>query len=383
MKISLCAALLLPSLAFGQVNISGTAVEIGGSSGGSGPTLQTNGVNTTTQSLADFINSVTNSTGLTVTFSNPSGGQIQSEIGGSLVMTSLAGFTSPAAGDVAVYNSGWTKFAGNNSGTQCFTENASGVPAWASCGAGSAAFSALTSGTNTAATMNVGTGASIGTLGTGTIAATSVGGVTVTGTPSLGQVLTATSSSAANWQAIPAAPASNLLGGALGSLPYQSATNVTTFIAGPTTSGHTFVPCWQPAGSLIAPTACDLATYLASPPAIGSGTPNAITVSTLNGHAIVQNTTITVANGLTVNANSADVVTAHTVSMPGLTASCVVVGGDSSDSLSVAGFGTTGGLVIKGWPSTNTFNYRVVNQTATAITISGGPITFNLGAVCH
>jgi hypothetical protein len=68
----------------------------------------------------------------------------------------------------------------------------------------------------------------------------------------------------------------NLAGGAVGSLPYQSAASTTTFIASPTTSGHTFVPAWQPSGSAIAPAALDLATYLASPPAIGGTTPAAI-----------------------------------------------------------------------------------------------------------
>ena len=65
---------------------------------------------------------------------------------------------------------------------------------------GGAAFSALTSGSNTTAAMLVGTGASLGPTGTGTIAATSIDGVTVTGTPTSGQVPTATSGSAATWQ---------------------------------------------------------------------------------------------------------------------------------------------------------------------------------------
>lgn len=53
--------------------------------------------------------------------------------------------------------------------------------AGASClssGGGSSAFSSLTSGTNTTATMVVGSGASLGVSGTGTIAATSCGGTT-------------------------------------------------------------------------------------------------------------------------------------------------------------------------------------------------------------
>lgn len=61
-------------------------------------------------------------------------------------------------------------------------------------------FDAIGSGTNATATMHVGSGASLDATGTGTIDATAVGGITVTGTPTSGQVLTATSGSAADWQ---------------------------------------------------------------------------------------------------------------------------------------------------------------------------------------
>ena len=54
------------------------------------------------------------------------------------------------------------------------------------------------------------------------------------------------------------ASSTNLLGGAVGSAPYQSASNTTAFLASPTTSGHTFVYSWQPLGSPISPVAYDL-----------------------------------------------------------------------------------------------------------------------------
>ncbi len=63
------------------------------------------------------------------------------------------------------------------------------------------AFSAITAGTNTSAAMVVGTGASLTTSGSGTINATSIEGITISGTPSVGYVPTATSASAATWQA--------------------------------------------------------------------------------------------------------------------------------------------------------------------------------------
>ena len=51
--------------------------------------------------------------------------------------------------------------------------------------------------------------------------------------------------------------ASNLAGGALGSVPAQSAPDTTGFVASPTTSGHTFLLGWQPSGAAVAPHAID------------------------------------------------------------------------------------------------------------------------------
>ncbi len=58
--------------------------------------------------------------------------------------------------------------------------------------------------------------------------------------------------------------AAGLAGGAVGSAPYQSAANVTSFVASPTTSGHTFVYGWQPTGSALPPGAIDITAYLTS-----------------------------------------------------------------------------------------------------------------------
>ncbi len=75
-----------------------------------------------------------------------------------------------------------------------------GIPAWAAA-SGGGGFSSITTGTNVSATMTVGSGASIVVSGTGIVEATQVQGVIVSGTaPSTGQVLTATSTTAANWQ---------------------------------------------------------------------------------------------------------------------------------------------------------------------------------------
>lgn len=88
--------------------------------------------------------------------------------------TGLAMFgTSPTA-------SGFT-LSDVATGTQCLHANSSGVVSGtgSECGSGggSSAFSALTSSTNTTAAMVVSTGASLGASGSGTIAATSVTGL--------------------------------------------------------------------------------------------------------------------------------------------------------------------------------------------------------------
>jgi hypothetical protein len=78
---------------------------------------------------------------------------------------SVSAATAPTAGEV-------------------LTATSSTTATWQPSSGGSSAFSALTSGTNTTAAMLVGTGASLGVSGSGTIAATSVavGGITGLGT---------------------------------------------------------------------------------------------------------------------------------------------------------------------------------------------------------
>ena len=74
--------------------------------------------------------------------------------------------------------------------------------------------------------------------------------------------------------------AAAIAGGALGSLPYQSAVNTTLFLASPTTNGHAFVHGWNTStGSATAPTIFDLGTYLGAN--IGQASPIVVTPSTL------------------------------------------------------------------------------------------------------
>lgn len=59
-----------------------------------------------------------------------------------------------------------------------------------------------------------------------------------------------------------AGTATNLSGGALGSVPYQLSSGTTTYVGSPTTSGHIFFLGWTPSGSAIAAGAIDETTSL-------------------------------------------------------------------------------------------------------------------------
>jgi hypothetical protein len=94
--------------------------------------------------------------------------------------------------------------------------------------------------------------------------------------------------------------ASNMGGGALGSVSYQTAPNTSGFIASPTTSGHTFFLGWQPTGSAIAPASIDLGTYLGSN--VTASSPIVATPSTL-GTQISCPTCGTAGGGTSVGVN--------------------------------------------------------------------------------
>jgi hypothetical protein len=119
--------------------------------------------------------------------------------------TVALGFQShnTASNQIVLGNSSMTQAFLFGTGDGCLSSSGGLVTgSGGACGAGGggSAFSAITGSTNTTANMVIGSGASMSTTGGGINAATSVGGITVSGTPSTGQVLTATGASAANWQ---------------------------------------------------------------------------------------------------------------------------------------------------------------------------------------
>jgi hypothetical protein len=183
-----------------------------------------------------------------------------------------------------------------NSNTGAFTFNGAGV----SC-------------TGTTCTFTGGTGS--GTVQSGTAYSPtyypSGGGAVVAGvTPFTGLAWYTTSAAPAQATAAQivgaigatavtnATNAANLSNGAVGSLPYQSAAGATAFIASPTTSGHTFVPAWQPSGSAIVPTVVDANTLSVATaanfttpitgPVMGNGA-SAPSAATSHNHSVIAN----------------------------------------------------------------------------------------------
>lgn len=104
-------------------------------------------------------------------------------------------------------------------------------------------------------------------------------------------------------------------------------------------------------------------------------TSNALTVAAA-GSGGIANTTTTVGT-TTINANTCT--TASTVTMTGVATTSVFDFTPSTDISATTGWGSSGGLTIVAWPTANTLNYKVCNQTASNIT-PGGSVTFNVGA---
>ena len=132
--------------------------------------------------------------------------------GKATISTSALGSSDNWTWTVPLISGTFVMYTGSLTANHCLQVNATAngiIDAGATCGTGGSgsAFNAITSGSNTTATMVVGSGGSLSFTGTGILNASQINGITVSGTPSTGQVLTATSSSAANWQAAPGAPA--------------------------------------------------------------------------------------------------------------------------------------------------------------------------------
>ncbi len=237
-----------------------------------------------------------------------------------------------------------------------------------------------TSGSPFIATLTLANNLTLGGTTTGTFSGNVTGNVT-------GNASTATSATSAT-------TSTNIAGGALGSVPYQSAANTTTFVSSPTTSGHTFAMAWQPSGSAIAPAALDLATYLASPPSIGTGSPGigsfttltSNSTSTLNGTVIPASVTLTrtVGSGTFALTNGTTAIspgacqTTTVVSISGVTTSDNIALDFASNPTGVTGYGPSGQTVtIYKWPTAGNINIAVCSSSNNSGSITPGAMNVN------
>lgn len=322
--------------------------------------VQTNNSANLSQAAINFLTSTANATGLIITPSNPSGGGERHEITGSLAMASLAGFASPRAGDIAVYNgTAWQKFAGNtNASTPYFSESAAGVAAWIAGGnqtwpsaagianyAGGSAWGPSYNNGNLIPANFVATNQTVSYATTQTASAADNGKLIVLNCASCSYTLPATP---------PTTPWAVSVINAAGS---------TGFIAlsgGATWYGGTTVP--------------NVATTAAIRIFANSGTSGDYEGDSQVG--LGANVTITT-NTTVVPANSCT--TETPVAMAGVTTTSAFFYASAQDVRSITGWGSVGGLKIIGRPTAGTINWSVCNDTANPIT-PGANVTWNVGA---
>ncbi len=224
---------------------------IAGGSGGSA-TFQANGTNLLSQSTINFLNSAATN-GLTLSFTNPSAGEVQ--LGLSGILSVAGGGTGTATPSLV---------AGTNvtiSGTwpdQTITASSTAATA----------FSAITAGTNTAALV-MGSGGSLTASG-GTIDATSVGGFTLPCTvPTLvsGDYLT-NNGSTCSWAAVTGTGTMTDGSGTtvIGAIPYSSTTaHVYSLLPSPTSGAGYYTLQFDPTSTTaVAPTADQVGVHTRS-----------------------------------------------------------------------------------------------------------------------
>ena len=101
----------------------------------------------------------------------------------------------------------------------------------------------------------------------------------------------------------------------------------------------------------------------------------AATPTAIGGVVNIANTTFTTG---TTTVNAGTCTSSSTVTMAGVTTSSVFFAVPSTDVSGVTGWGSSGGLTIDAWPTSNTLNYKICNATASNIT--PGSVTWNVGA---
>lgn len=254
-------------------------------------------------------------------------------------------------------------------------------------GSGNPAFSAVTSGSNTSASMTVGTGASLGTTGSGTISATTATALSATPSQCSGQVSTGvTAAGNCNGTSTPTLGAS----GTLGTITLGNATSGTVTILPPTGAlGTLNITLPNASGTLLysggpggTPSSLNLSNATALPcAALPSFTGDVTfsscgtTVSKVNGVAVPANATVLGTNSSAQPAAATTTGAGSTVVLatsPALTTPTVA--GYATASLPTCNSGSKGALAYTtdGTPSFSFCNgTNWVNTGGTTFTMVG------------
>lgn len=277
----LLSGLALPLSAFAQVQVGGSAVQIGGSYGGSGTVTNvatgtglTGGPISTTGTIA-FAAIAADSFWLNATGS--------SGVPSAIAFPPCSGATNALTYNTSTHTLGCNTISG---GSMTWPSGGAGIPNYT----GSSAWGTSYSASNAIPANFL---AAIPLTGLATQAANTVLG-NATGSTATPAALAMPSCSgpvnALAWVsgsgfACNSITTANLPGGALGSLPYQSSAGTTAMLAAETTNGTYVEAEVVSASAPVAPSWVNLATYLASPPAIGGTAPAAGTFTsvTVNG----------------------------------------------------------------------------------------------------
>ena len=188
-----------------------------------------------------------------------------------------------------------------------------------------------------------------------------------------GYVLTSNGTTA-SWAAVSVATATNLSGGATGSVPYQSGASTTTFLAGNTSATPNFYTSTGTGSAAQAPT---LTSSTGSGSVVLATSPTLVTPALGTPSALVGTNITGTAAGLSIGGNAATATTATNQSGGTVNATSITNSGLTSGRVV---YTTTGGL------ETTSANLTFDGSTVTALntaytgTLTGGTGVVNLGS---
>jgi len=160
-------------------------------------------------------------------------------------------------------------------------------------------------------------------------------------------------------------------------LPYDA--TGAAFITGPGSVGNGLVPQFTAGTGKLSSSGLQVANVVASTNSVNLPESR---ITNLTTDLASKQTSLPVKSTATISTTSVAANSCagpFSLSLIGTTTASVINFTPSSDITAVTGWGITGGLVIAAWPTQDTVNYKVCNQSNAAITPSAS-VTFNVGA---